>query len=502
MIDQQQEPVCARCRRPVCTLTAKKRGSSAVLIRKWWPEGAICVACYTHALDTHGVCPGCGVDRLLPGRNEHGDPICTDCAGGLGDFTCPQCGREGHRWTTSACARCVLTDRLTIVFDNGTGTINPDLKPLYDHLSTMSRPRAGLTWLRKPHVITILGALARADVPLTHEGLATLQPWRSADYVRDLLMECGTLPRVDRFLLMFQRWLPDWLATIENPQHRALLTRYATWHVQRRLRQATQDKPLTSYGVNNARSRLRTSHTFLTELAAHGNLPAECTQSDIDRWFATTTRMPDEARAFLRWCIQRHELPRLTLPQARVRAVAPMAQAQRVAFIRQVLEDDTMPAGDRVLALLILLYAQPLQTIARLTVQDVFIAEDSGEVSIRLGEPPSPVPEPFAAILTDYLNTRPRRTSSTDPTNSFLFPGRRAAQPMHTTSLRLRLRNLGLPSLDARTAAIRGLIRDAPPFVVARMLGYHPNTAERLAIEAGVSWQRYASGDHTRQGGR
>lgn len=148
------------------------------------------------------------------------------------------------------------------------------------------------------------------------------------------------------------------------------------------------------------------------------------------------------------------------------------------------------------LALLILLFAQPLKAIAWLTVHDVLVSGD--EVSIRLGEPPSPVPAPFAAILISYLDSRPMRTSSTDPTNLFLFPGRRAGQPMHTTSLRLRLRNLGLPGLDARAAAIRGLVREAPPFVVARMLGYHPNTAERLAIEGGVPWQRYAAGDHSR----
>jgi hypothetical protein len=498
MTDDQQELVCARCRRPVCTDAEKKHGNRAVRTRKWWPEGAICVRCYNHALDTYGVCAGCGVDRLLPGRNESGAAVCTDCAGGLGDFSCPRCGREGHRWTKSACARCVLTDQLTVVFDDGAGSIKPDLLPLYTSLCAMSRPRTGLTWLRKPHVAEILGALARGEVPLTHAGLTTLQPWRSADYIRDLLMECGTLPRVDRFLLMFERWLPEWLATIDDLGHRKLLNRFANWRVQRRLRLDAEDTPLSSYRINSARFSLRMAHSFLAELAAHGRDPVDCTQADIDRWFATKSSTSEQARSFLRWCIDRHELPRrLKLPPVPPRTAASMSQAKRLEFIGQVLADDTMPLGDRVLALLILLFAQPLKAIAGLTVDDVLVSD--GEVSIRLGQPPSPVPEPFATMLIGYLDSRPKRTSSTDPTNLFLFPGRRAGQPMHTTSLRLRLRNLGLPGLDARAAAIRGLVREAPPFVVARMLGYHPNTAERLAIEGGVPWQRYAAGDHSRR---
>lgn len=170
MTDDQQELVCARCRRPVCTDTEKKHGSPKVLKRKWWPEGAICVKCYAHALDTYGVCAGCAVDRLLPGLSDTGAAVCTDCAGGLGDFSCPRCGREGHRWTKSACARCILTDQLTVVFDDGAGSIRPALLPLYTSLCAMSRARTGLTWLRKPHVAAILGALARGEVPLTHAG--------------------------------------------------------------------------------------------------------------------------------------------------------------------------------------------------------------------------------------------------------------------------------------------------------------------------------------------
>ncbi|MGW7346784.1 hypothetical protein [Streptomyces sp. NPDC054854] len=72
----------------------------------------------------------------------------------------------------------------------------------------MRRPWGGLTWTNQPHVQQNLQALARNQVPLTHEGLSRLTPWRSVAYLRDLLMQCGVLPPADRHLLLFQRCSP------------------------------------------------------------------------------------------------------------------------------------------------------------------------------------------------------------------------------------------------------------------------------------------------------
>jgi hypothetical protein len=127
------------------------------------------------------------------------------------------------------------------------------------------------------------------------------------------------------------------------------------------------------------------------------------------------------------------------------------------------------------------------------------VIRDGDEVTLRLGDPPTPVPKPFADLLLNYIDNRSNRTTATNPDSPLLFPGRRAGQPLHTTSLRLRLRNLDLPNLTARTAAIRQLVLEAPAPVVASMLGYHPATTETLAIQAGATWMRYAPGDHTRR---
>lgn len=215
--------------------------------------------------------------------------LCTDCAGGLGDVTCQRRGEEGWREHVGTCGRCVLRDRLAKGLDDGTGRIRPELVTFADRVCAMSRPRSGILWLNKPHVPPILRALARGEIALTHDGLSTLTPWRSVIYVRDLLISSGVLPPVDRFLFLFEQWLPRWLAGIEDPEHRTLLQQFATWHVLRHLRTTAERVPIGPYRNVNARSQLRQAAAFLLDLATSGHSLDTCTQAHIDRWYAHGT---------------------------------------------------------------------------------------------------------------------------------------------------------------------------------------------------------------------
>lgn len=202
--------VCARCHRPLRTTndpspaTPSSAGCDAkspsrvwVAVRTW-PEGRICSGCFARACETYGACPACGIHRLLPARliNAAGDhqPCCADCSPGVGNFTCTRCGQEGWHHYKRVCGRCVLGDRLATHLDDGTGRVCPELVPLYDRIVAMPRPRTGILWLSKPHVPPILRALARGQVPLTHDGLSMLTPLKSVVHVRDLLMASGVLP--------------------------------------------------------------------------------------------------------------------------------------------------------------------------------------------------------------------------------------------------------------------------------------------------------------------
>jgi integrase len=111
----------------------------------------------------------------------------------------------------------------------------------------------------------------------------------------------------------------------------------------------------------------------------------------------------------------------------------------------------------RVAALLMLLYAQPLTRILRLTLDD--ISCDDGEVTIRLGDPPAPAPEPFAGLLLRYAG---QRLNLTNAGARWLFPGRRGGQPMTPDAIERRLKLAGIPARSGRTAALRHLVIQAP----------------------------------------
>jgi len=79
--------------------------------------------------------------------------------------------------------------------------------------------------------------------------------------------------------------------------------------------------------------------------------------------------------------------------------------SQRLAA-RRLLHDDALSTRDRLAGLLVLLYAQPVARISRLTTDHVTI--DGTTVRIQLGSAPIALPEPVAD-LTQELLTRKQR---------------------------------------------------------------------------------------------
>ena len=175
---------------------------------------------------------------------------------------------------------------------------------------------------------------------------------------------------------------------------------------------------------------------------------------------------------------------------------APISQKQRLDLLQRLLTDEAIALLTRAAAVLMLLYAQPLTRILRLTIDDVL--NQDGEVKIRLGEPPAPVPEPFASLLLRHTGQRLNLTTATNADARWLFPGRRGGQPMDPASIEKRLHLAGIPARNGRTAALRQLVLQAPAPVIAEMLSYSHQGTARVAAEAGSPWSRYASGDNGR----
>jgi len=447
-------------------------------------------------MEVFGICESCGTDRLLPGIGSAGQRWCTDCAGGLGDFTCTRCGREGWREHAGVCGWCVLQDRVENVLDDGTGRVRLELMPLAGLILSMKRPRSGILWLSRPEPQSVLRAIAQGQVPLTHEGIHALPERRSTAYIRDLMVTAGILPPVDKSLFLFEQWWPEWIAAISDLEHRKMLRLFITWHYLRIFRARVATRGELGYAApQRARQQLRAAAGFLAALAADGRTLADTTQADLDRLFAEgPPRLRDIFQPFFRWAMTTRRMPRLDLPPHIQPPVKLLTQQRRIELIRRVHNGHGMHLTDRVLALLVLLYAQPLTRIQQLTVDDIDTTPD-GVLIIRLGDPPTPVPAPFDDIIRQHLAARRNQTTAANMTSPWLFPGRASGKPLHTTSLRDRLRKLDIPNLSNRSRAIRELLRQAPPIIVASMLGYSPNGAERIATEYGTTWQRYASID-------
>jgi hypothetical protein len=475
---------CARC--------GRRASKSAE-----WSDGPICRTCYDRAIRVRGRCPCCDTDRLLPGRDTAGAPICRDCAGIVRDFFCNRCGFEGLLLGGRLCEHCTLADTLARLLDDGTGRVAPAFLPLVKILLEMDRPKSRLIWLRNPNVVRLLQGLATGSIPLTHDGLHQQTPWRTVTHLRDLLMDSAVLPRVDRQFLLYQRWLTERLATIEDPEHRQLLRHFATWHQLRRLRTKAEKVPLGRSQTNHTKQEVTQAGAFLTWLAGRGRAIGQCQQADIDTWHTESLATRRPSQSFLRWCMKTGRMPRLTLPPAVITQDSePLHQHRRLAILRRVLNDDSLPLRARVAAALVLLYAQPVSRIVRLTIDD--ITDDETTVTVRLGDPPSPLPEPVADLMRAYIQSRQHLPYASSRSSQWLFPGRQPGQPMNPVSLQVHLREIGVPPQRGRTSAIRQLVLQAPAPVIARALGYHDKTATRLVSEAGGTWSRYAPGDHSR----
>ncbi len=168
---------------------------------------------------------------------------------------------------------------------------------------------------------------------------------------------------------------------------------------------------------------------FLPWLSDRGLTLSGCRQADLHAWHAWSSENHRNAvRPFLQWCMANKLTGRFQLPQAVTGHSAPMPDPERIEHLGRVLTDGALPLRTRAAAAIVLLYAQPASRIVRLAVNDV-TCED-GEVFLRLGDLPSPVPGPVASILLSWIGSRTNMRTATNRNSAWLFPARRAAQPM------------------------------------------------------------------------
>lgn len=463
----------------------------AAKIRVTWPDGPVCGICFTTALRTHGTCPDCGKDRLLPGRTADGVDICKDCAGITTNMTCESCGTETERFRAGHCIRCVLRTDLDALLQPRTP---PDLslKRLIGVLAGAARPESIYTWVRGANTKELLTGLGTRSIALTHESFDALPASRSVEYLRELLVHHGMLPDRDRQLAAFEAWLTARIQDLsETPHIQAPIERFARWHHLKRLRQmAGPGKPLNT-AVRSAKQEITETGKFLAWLyAEHGLTLNGLRQTHLNQYLSEGPTTRYAIRTFLVWHIKNKEIGRLQIPH-RYAATKPLiTQQQRLALIRHCIDSTAAPLGFRVAGLILLLFGQPVGKIAALKRTDLQALPEG--LHLSLGNIPVLVPAQISPMFWDYLHDRPNQQTG-NAGSQWLFPGTLPGQHIHADAMMGQLRALGIDLGGARNAALRSLIEELPPTLVANALGYSYQVIHKHAADAGVPMAGYAT---------
>jgi integrase len=384
--------------------------------------------------------------------------------------------------------RCSLKRRLASFLDDGSGSVAPRLAPFFDALVSMPEPRRGHKWLNSAVVRERLAALATGTVTLSHAGLDTFEPGNGREYLRELLMAHGCLPSGDKYLMAFERWETRRLATIDDPADRQTIRVYLRWRHHRELVARATAGPLTPSITFAARNRTNRGLTFLSWLRERDVSLAQCTQADLDAWFATVTNAGG-AIDFLDWAMHYQRCPQLVVVRHAPRSPAAASESHRLEVLARLLADEQIVLGDRVAGCLILLLAQPISRVCGLRIGD--IDEYEGEIRLRLGDDPVVLPEAIGKLVAALASHRPHMLSAANVESPWLFPGHFPGHHVSGSYMSRRMKDIGVTRLD-RQAALQQLVREIPGPLVAKAMGFSPQTTTRHASELGTDWAAYA----------
>ena len=508
--DGQGRPVCANCmisdpaNLEVCVNCGRRRP-----VNTRSPDGPLCPSCPPlPALE----CSVCGQGRPCGTSRLTGLPWCPSCQ--ALSARCASCGNVGpvgsgtlaeprcHGCTVPAfpdcaacadsprpgqCAGCLLELRLRELLTEPGGSVCPSLAPLKEALAATRPPATATRWLSKPQVAAALAGIAAGDRDLSHGELDRLEQTPVLAHLRSVLVATGTLPPRDERMAQLERFAGDTIDARPDPEQRQALRRYATWHLLRRLRSRNNGRHVTYEQHNVVQQRVRAAVALLDWLSSRNQALGTCGQADLDEWLTGSgdSRRYD-AGHFVRWAA-RQRLTSASIPATRWQGpVRALDDEARWDAARRLLRGEELNPRDRLAGLLVLLYAQPVARVARLTASQVTVG--GGTVQIRLGTAPVTLPEPVAGLARQLLAGKHGHatTGAGDP-SPWLFPGGQPGRPVSSGHLGQRLKDLGIQPGQARSTALFQLASELPAALLARMLGIH--------IEVAVQWQKISSGD-------
>lgn len=411
-------------------------------------------------------------------------------------FACSECGSEEHPYSYTRCARCYVRELLTPVFtDPVTGTIHHQLVPVFDTLIASRRPQTTLWWLTKPGSVAaaVFEGLANGRLPISHETFRDQLPVdRRHCYLRDLLTTTGVLPPYAPAIERIHPWLVDLIE--EHPAvHAEVLARFARWHVLRRMRRHAVSGTLTSSIVNGGRSHILAAARLLDW--THGQLQTTITtltQTQLEAYLSDRQGAQSTLTTFLVWLVasrtntgirvthRPQQLPEIT-----------MTDEARWRSVELLLHDTSINRYSRVAGLFVLLFAQPLNKIMRMT-RDQVTEHDDGRVVVTFDTVPIELPPDVGDLVLEHIRGySPASYQAGDA--HWLFPGRLPGRSMHTEPIRRVLVGHGIHPRQSRSTALFALAGQIPTPVLADLLGISRGTATRWAALAARDWSGYVA---------
>ncbi len=458
-------------------------------IRVHWPEGAICGACFSAAVNTYGICAHCTEQRMIPGRSSSGEHICRECAGIRTNLTCDSCHREAERLRRGQCAQCIVSDDLTAILKPNDP---PDLRlhRLIRELATTSRPRSTITWIRMPAPRRLLTMIGDRSLSLDHAAFDALPASPAVEHLREMLTHHRILPsRGDVHLARFIPWLDTRLDEFRDRPHiHQPLEQFGRWHHLRRLRADNPPKNM-DYATRTAKQEITEAGKFLTWLDEEQHTKIDdLRQEQIDLYWAEGPSTRKHVRAFL----QQRKLTgrrRALTAKPRTAQTNPMASsAERLNAIRVVIESENVIASTRVAAVIFLLYGTPIGRIVTLRADSISLALDG--MTISLGSQPAPVPEMLIPLLSDYLDNH-ARSRAMNKDSPWLFPSITPGRHISANTLWNRLKIFDIQPLATRNTTLFDLTKEIDAATLAAMLGYSRQIMAAHALRSGNTMASY-----------
>ncbi|MFC8669576.1 hypothetical protein [Streptomyces sp. NPDC057199] len=337
----------------------------------------------------------------------------------------------------------------------------------------------------------LLARLGTDDEPLDHATLDEHGASGDIQHLRSVLVTAGALPPRDEHFLALERTLAHLIATLSHPDDRTLLQAFAQWDRIGRLRRRLAGRILTNGQAQGIFVQVKEAGRLLVWLRSRSTDLRQCDQGEIDLWIADGKSVHQHARAFVKWAVANRHARGIEVPvPPRAQPSPPLETDTRVEIAQRLLTDTTVALDLRIAGLLVLLFAQPVTTVAKLRVDQV-VATDTG-LHLHLGSDLLHLPGTLAALVDELVaSPSPHAAVGRNRPSPYLFPGRFPEQPRSPQVLRARLKKLGIHGRPAQHFALRDLGQELPQTVINRLLGISITSVDRWKADS--RWATYAA---------